>query len=87
MFHKLSAWNRANDRILQRLAHFALKGRGQDNNNNAPDVDSANQDENAMNFIDANSNASADTTLSKCPRDLHVLWEEYEHGLEGHKTA
>jgi hypothetical protein len=87
MFRKLSARHRANDRLLQRLAHFALKGRGQDFNNNAPDVESTNQDENAMNLIDANSNVSADATLSECPMDLHVLWEEYEHGLEGCKAA
>jgi hypothetical protein len=26
-------------------------------------------------------------TLSTCPRDLHSLWEEYEHGLDGCKAA
>jgi hypothetical protein len=40
-----------------------------------------------MNLIDAKNNTSADATLSKCPRDLHLLLEEYEHGLEGHKLV
>ena len=26
-------------------------------------------------------------TLSKCPRDLHVLWNEYKFGIGGRKAA
>ena len=27
------------------------------------------------------------TTLSKCPRTLHVLWQEYQFGIGGEKAA
>ena len=86
MFRKLSARNRANDRLLQRLAHFALKRRGHDNNNNTPDSDEPEQADNTM-MLDGSINIAPNATLSKCPRDLHILWEEFEHGLEGRKPA
>ena len=34
-----------------------------------------------------NANISRNATLSKCPRDLWTLWQEYEHGLDGRKPA
>ena len=30
---------------------------------------------------------STSNKMSKCPRTLHVLWNEYEFGLNGQKTA
>jgi len=63
------------------------KGRRQDNTDNAPDVESTNQDDNTKNLSNNSSNISADAKLSKLPRDLHVLLEEYEYGLEDCKVA
>lgn len=34
-----------------------------------------------------NSTISKDATPSKCPIDLPILWDEYEHGLEGQNAA
>ena len=34
-----------------------------------------------------NRGISRNATLSKCPRDLWTLWEEYENGIGGRKPA
>ena len=45
------------------------------------------EDDNVAATLPHNNNISRDATLSNCPRDLYILWDEYEHGLQGQKGA
>ena len=87
-FQKMAERQRAQDRLLQRLAHFAYanKSRGANANTSGAAQEDVNQ-ENAINTVNLQHHISPNATLSKCPRNLWQLWEEYEHGLEGRKAA
>eukprot|EP00957_Ditylum_brightwellii_P080106 6092525-Ditylum_brightwellii.AAC.1 len=46
--------------------------------NEAPSTEEGKEEESTSPFIE---------TLSKCPRDHHALWHEYEFGIGGQKPA
>eukprot|EP00957_Ditylum_brightwellii_P188464 14347729-Ditylum_brightwellii.AAC.1 len=50
--------------------------------NEAPSTEEGKEEEK-----EGESTASFIATLSKCPRDLHVLWHEYKFGIGGQKPA
>ena len=78
MFRQLTERHRGNDRLLKRLAHFAL-------GHKSPTTETTMQED--AHTANTNNNISMNATLSKCPRDLWILWQEYEHGLDGRKPA
>ena len=78
MFRQLTERHRGNDRLLKRLAHFAL-------GHKSPTIETTMQED--AHTANTNNNISMNATLSKCPRDLWILWQEYEHGLDGRKPA
>lgn len=88
-FQKMTERQRAQDRLLKRLAQFAYanKSRGA----NAANADATEQEpsgeDSTNNTVNPQHQISPNATLSRCPRDLWMLWEEYEHGLEGRKAA
>ena len=45
------------------------------------------EDDNVAATLPHNNNISRDATLSNCPRDLYILWDEYKHGLQGRTAA
>jgi hypothetical protein len=73
--------------MLRRLSQFALAPRGRRNivadGVKAP----MEEDDNVAATLPHNNNISRDATLSNCSRDLYILWDEYEHGLQGQKGA
>ena len=78
MFWQLTERHRGNDRLLKRLAHFALRHK-------SPTTETTTQED--AHTENTNNNTSMNATLSKCPWDLWILWQEYEHGLDGCKPA
>jgi len=82
-FDRQAERERRNDRLLRRVANFPLVRRRRDNTNTTNE-ESEGEAENQSHI---NQQLRPDATLSKCPRDLYLLWQEYEHGLDGRHAA
>jgi hypothetical protein len=85
-FQQMAERQRAQVRLLKRLAHFAYTNKSQGANTGTSQEEAATS-ENDNDTINAQNHISPNATLSKCPRDLWMLWDKYEHGLEGRKAA
>ena len=85
MFQKQAKEARANNRMLKRLSQFAFERKGTSAAARGDDVDDESNDEEEKK--PNNSRVSMNATLSKTPRDLETLWNEYENGIGGRKAA